>query len=115
MTNIGEMDTISTVLNTLKLRGYHHEFTLTENGMVLIEGKEYSRHECKIVRTYRFEGNTDPGDEAIIYIIETGDGTNAYSLDAYGVYTNHYNDGFFEFIRRMEKENSDVHTAEPLN
>lgn len=35
---------------------------------------------------YRFEGNTNPDDNAILYAIETARGEKGLLLDAYGVY-----------------------------
>ena len=100
MTN-SEMDTISTVLNDLKLKRQDNEFVVNETGLVTLNGKLYSQHDIKIIKTYRFEGESDPADEAIIYLIRANDGIIGYSLDAYGVYTNHTNDGYADMIRKM--------------
>ena len=75
-----------------------------KNGLVGIKDKLYGHHEIKIIRTYRFEGESDPGDEAIIYLIEANDGTIGYSLDAYGVYTNHADDAYADSIHNMSRE-----------
>lgn len=100
-----EMDTISTVLNNLKNKKQDNEFVIDETGLVMLNGKLYSQHDIKIIKTYRFEGESDPADEAIIYIIRTNDGIIGYSLDAYGVYTNHTNDGYADLIRKMAMRN----------
>jgi hypothetical protein len=47
-----------------------------------------------MTKTYRFEGDSDPAEEAIIYIIEADDGAVGYSIDAYGVYINHSDDAY---------------------
>jgi len=103
MTNIEGMDTISTVLDHLKLKGQDNEFAINKHGMVTLRGKVYLRNEMKIIKTYRFEGESDPAEEAIIYIIKTYDGNMGYSLDAYGIYTNHANDEFADLIRGMTR------------
>jgi hypothetical protein len=100
-----EMDTISTVLNNLKIKKQDNEFVIDETGLVMLNGKLYSQHDIKIIKTYRFEGESDPADEAIIYIIRANDGAIGYSLDAYGVYTNHTNDGYADLIRKMAMRN----------
>jgi hypothetical protein len=100
-----EMDTISTVLNSLKLKRQDNEFVLNETGQVTLNGKLYSQHDIRIIKTYRFEGESDPADEAIIYLIRANDGIIGYSLDAYGVYTNHMNDGYADLIRKMAMRN----------
>jgi len=100
-----EMDTISTVLNNLKLKRQDNEFVLNEAGLVTLNGKLYSQRDIKIIKTYRFEGESDPADEAIIYLIKANDGIIGYSLDAYGVYTNHTNDGYADLIRKLAMRN----------
>lgn len=61
----------------------------------------------KIIRTYRFEGDSDPSDAAIIYLLEASDGLIGYSMDAYGVYSNHSDDGYDDFIRKIQVEERD--------
>lgn len=97
----GQMDTISTVMNRLKRRHQDNEFVINENGTLTFNGKSYSHHDSRIIKTYRFEGESDPADGAILYLIMTNDGTIGYSLDAYGVYTNHMDDGYADLIRKM--------------
>lgn len=95
------MDTISTVLNKLKQKNQDNEFIIDESRQLSLNGKSYSQHDIKIIKTYRFEGNSDPADSAILYIILTHDGIIGYSLDAYGVYTNHRNDGYADLIQQI--------------
>jgi len=104
------MDTISAVLSNLKLKRQDNEFVFAETGWVTLNGKSYSQHDIKIIKTYRFEGESDPADGAIIYLIEANDGIIGYSLDAYGVYTNHMNDGYADMIRKMATEKSERKT-----
>ncbi|MBO9201886.1 MULTISPECIES: hypothetical protein [Niastella] len=96
-----EMDTISTVLNMLKLKNQDNEFVINQTGQLSLNGKSYGKHDIKIIKTYRFEGESDPADEAIIYLIRAQDGIVGYSLDAYGVYTNHRNDGYTDLIQQI--------------
>ena len=95
------MDTISSVLNKLKLKKQDNEFVINNAGQLSLNGKSYSQQDIKIIKTYRFEGESDPADQAIIYLILAHDGVIGYSLDAYGVYTNHRNDGYADLIQRM--------------
>lgn len=101
MTNREEMDTLSTVLEHLKQKHQYNEFTLGEPGLIWLSGKSYKEDEVRMIRTYRFEGDSDPAEEAIIYIIETNDGSIGYSIDTYGVYTNHLDDAYGGFIKRL--------------
>jgi hypothetical protein len=96
-----EMDTISSVLNKLKLKNQDNEFVINNAGQLSLNGKSYSQHEIRIIKTYRFEGDSDPADQAIIYLLLAYDGVIGYSLDAYGVYTNHRNDGYADLIQSI--------------
>lgn len=102
MTSGTEMTTISAVLNDLKIKGQDNEFTINKDRLVCLNGKLYPQNEIKIIKTYRFEGESNPADQAIIYLVIANDGAIGYSLDAYGVYTNHIaGDGFAEAIHNM--------------
>ena len=63
--------------------------------------------ELKIIKIYRFEGESDPADSTILYVIEANDGKVGYSLDAYGVYSNHDDDRYDDFIRKVPMEERD--------
>ena len=70
MINNTEMDTVSSILNDLRLKNQDNEFVVNTDGVISLKDKIYGQHEIKIIKTYRFEGESDPGDEAIIYLIE---------------------------------------------
>ena len=96
------MNTLSTILEKLRIQKQDNEFRWTEEGFTAGKGKIYQPEELSIVKTYRFEGESDPSDSSILYIIETNDNLVGYSIDAYGVYSNHENEsGYDNFIRRI--------------
>lgn len=103
----GEMTTVSGVLEKLRLKKRDKEFRMTEEGFTAGTGKFYNPEDLKIIRTYRFEGESDPSDSSIIYVIEANDGLVGYSLDAYGVYSEHEDDGYDDFIRKINVEERD--------
>lgn len=102
-----EMTTLSTVMEKLRLRKHDNEFRMTEKGFGSESGKCYEPEALKIIRTYRFEGDSDPADSSILYIIEANDGKIGYSLDAYGVYSNHDDARYDDFIRKIQMEERD--------
>jgi hypothetical protein len=107
MTSIGEMTTVSTVMEKLRLKRRDNEFTMAPEGFTIGNGKFYQPEDVTIIKTYRFEGESDPSDASIIYVIETKDGLIGYSLDAYGAYSNHDDDGYDDFIRKIKVEDRD--------
>ena len=66
------MTTVSEVLNKLKENGYTVDFNLNDNCLVC-HGNSLQIHpeEFVVDKHYRFEGQTDPGDEAIVYAISS--------------------------------------------
>ncbi|MEP6596421.1 MAG: hypothetical protein ABJA71_10775 [Ginsengibacter sp.] len=106
-TRPGEMSTVSTVLEKLRIKKRDKEFRMTLEGFTAGTGKCYKPEDLKIIRTYRFEGESDPSDSSIIYVIEAKDGLIGYSMDAYGVYSDHEDDGYDDFIRKIPVEERD--------
>ena len=66
------MDTISEVLAQLRKEGYVEDFNLQATCLVCRDGHfQVFHHEFVIDKFYRFEGESDPGDEAIVYAISS--------------------------------------------
>lgn len=66
------MTTLSEILNKLKSEGYTVDFNLKENCLVC-QGNALEIHPDDFVvdRHFRFEGLSDPGDEAVVYAISS--------------------------------------------
>lgn len=102
-----EMTTVTAVLEKLRVKNNDKEFRMTPDGFTPGNNKFYEPENLKIIRTYRFEGESDPSDSSIIYVIEANDGLTGYSMDAYGVYSDHGNDGYDDFIKKIPVEERD--------
>ena len=104
------MTTLSGVLEKLRLKKIDNEFKMTPDGFSAGKGKYYKPEDLRIVRTYRFEGESNPEDNSVIYIIEATDGLIGYSIDAYGAYSDHDAD-YDDFLRKIpvdEKEEAQI-------
>lgn len=102
------MDTTSEVLETLRLKKMDNEFLWTPEGFTAGKGKVYQPEELEILKVFRFEGASDPSDTSILYVIRAHDGMTGYSLDAYGVYSNHDDEGGYDnFIRKIPQAGHD--------
>ena len=99
-----EMTSLSQIIEKLRLKRHDNEFLLTPNGFSVGNGKFYHPEDLRIIKTYRFEGESDPSDSSILYVIEAKDGLIGYSIDAYGVYSNHDDVNYDEYIRRIPVE-----------
>jgi hypothetical protein len=106
LTKPGEMTTLTSVLEKLRVKKRDNEFKMTEKGFTVNEQKFYNPEDLTIVKTYRFEGESDPADSSVLYVIEANDGMIGYSLDAYGAYTMH-DETYDEFIRKVKVEDRD--------
>jgi hypothetical protein len=82
-----EMTSLSEAMNIMKSRGYDKTFEPVEKGFLCAEsGKIYQPEQLVIVKTFRFEGISDPADMSVLYVIEADDGTKGILTDAYGTY-----------------------------
>jgi hypothetical protein len=101
------MDSMTTVLSALHLKKQDTEFFIVEKGQLMLNGKSYLQKDVNILRTYRFEGDSDPADQAIIYVIRTKDGNMGYCIDGYGMSSSHTSDLYHEFITNASITNVD--------
>jgi len=76
-------DTVTAAIKGLKERGYTKDFNLKENCIICHEDK-FHPEDFEITEVYRFEGNSDPGDEAIVYAIESNKGDKGVLVNGYG-------------------------------
>ena len=102
----GEMTTLSRVLEKLHEKGFDHELKMSDHGRLQNQEaqKIYNPEDLTIIKTYRFEGESDPSDSSILYVMEDGEGRKGYVLDAYGAYSSHDEAGFDEFIQKIKVE-----------
>lgn len=106
MKPLDEMTTLSTVMEKLRQKKIDNEFRWEDGSFHAGRGKTYMPEDLSIIKTYRFEGESDPSDSSILYVIEAKDGMIGYSLDAYGMYSNHEGEeGYDNFIRKIPMEN----------
>lgn len=80
--------TLSQAINKLKLEeGYEFDFNLLDE-KIEIKGEDESYHinEFNVDKVLRFEGPSNPDDNAILYAITTDNGRKGVLVDGYGVY-----------------------------
>jgi hypothetical protein len=105
------MTTLSGVLEQLRIKKQDNEFIISEEGFKSPSGKLYQPDDLKIIKTFRFEGDSDPSDNTILYLIEANDGLTGYSIDAYGAYSNHEEGWYDDFVRKIpvaEREEQEI-------
>ena len=77
-------DTVSQAVKELKERGYTTDFNLKENCIVCNQEK-FQPEDFEIVEVYRFEGESDPADEAVVYAVESNKGDRGVLVSGYGI------------------------------
>lgn len=80
-----QYDTVSQAVDDLKARGYAVDFNLVADG---IECRQMpvplKTSEFEITEVHRFEGDSDPADEAVVYAIESKHGLKGVMVNGYG-------------------------------
>jgi hypothetical protein len=105
-----DMTTMSSCVNRLQEEGYSENFVAKEKGLEAPTSKKvYEPDEMKIVNFYRFEGESDPADNAIVYALEAEDGTRGLVVDQYG--GPYANRKVSEFITSVQEINKKEHTV----
>jgi len=102
---ITAMNTLSATIDVVREKGYTESFNVTDAGLC-IEGKDrcYTAGQVTVADFFRFEGESDPGDESVLYIIETLDGIKGVLIDAYGTYSNDKINDFMRLVTNMNKQ-----------
>ena len=82
-------ETLSEALNDLRKRGFTYDFNVDDNCLFCSDNNlKLKPEEFEIVEYHRFEGESDPSDNSIVYAIIS----NKYNLkgvlvNGYGIYS----------------------------
>ena len=100
------------LMNKLYANGYKENFVAKEFGLEAPNAKKmYKPADVKIANFYRFEGESDPADNTIMYKIETADGAKGTLIDAYGPYADEVVNKFMAEVDFMNKRNANKDKA----
>jgi hypothetical protein len=76
--------TVTESINYLRSKGFVLDFNLEENCISGAECRLFP-HQFEIAEVFRYEGNTDPADEAVVYGIVSEDGQKGILVTGYGI------------------------------
>lgn len=81
-------ETVVDALNGLKTRGYTLDFNIAFDKLICSNNEIcLNPTEFEITEVYRFEGETNPSDEDIVYAVEAKNGTiKGVVTSAFGMY-----------------------------
>jgi hypothetical protein len=103
---VTEMNSLAMVMNKAVKNGYTEQFKVGSRGFHTAEegSKAYAPEEISVINFYRFEGESDPGDNAIMYVVETADGKKGILVDAYGPYADPKVSAFMQQVEDIQKK-----------
>ncbi len=100
-----EMSTLLSCLSKAKTDGYTINYIVTEDGLSPSGGTTfYQPEEVQIDNFYRFEGNSDPDENVILYLIHANDGNKGTLTNAYGMYADPLIASFVEQVKDITKQ-----------
>ena len=98
------MKSLASCLAKITHDGYQEDFRVTDMGLEAVQKQiHYSSDEIRVINFFRFEGESDPSDNAILYVIEAVDGTKGTLVDSYGTYNDPRIASFMENVNITKK------------
>lgn len=100
-----ELTPLITVLAQVKKEGYKLDFKVTEEGKLstMDDKQQFVADQVQIVNFYRFEGESNPDDMSILYVLETSTGLKGTISDAYGPYSDETIENFMKQVTDLGK------------
>jgi hypothetical protein len=99
------LNTMVDCVNSLVLQGFTEDFKARDGGLESLSTRRlYKPEETRILNFYRFEGESDPADNSILYAIETADGKRGTLVDAYGPYADSKVTKFVHQVEEISKK-----------
>jgi Fe2+ or Zn2+ uptake regulation protein len=89
--------TVSEALEQLRQQGFTIDFNI-DGSHLIAEEQRIHHDEFEIVDVYRYEGNTDPADEATVYAIQSKQGLKGVLVTGYGASHDNASD---EILRKL--------------
>lgn len=77
-------DTVTAAITGLRERGYTLDFNQKGNCLECM-GDNFHPEDFEIAEVHRFEGPTDPADEAVVYAIKGKNGQKGILVDGFGI------------------------------
>ena len=103
--SVPHMKSLALCLNRMVLDGYDDDFKVTEGGLKSLKTeKVYKPDQINIVNFFRFEGQSDPADNSIMYVIESTDGVKGTVVDAYAPYSDTKITEFMDQVNSINKK-----------
>lgn len=98
------MKSLSECINSLMKVGFSTQFQVNENGLESLQTHEiFTPSDVRVTNFYRFEGESNPSDNEILYTIKTNTGERGILTDAYGMYADSKVNEFILEVEEIKK------------
>ncbi len=94
--------TVSEAIDKLRSEDYTIDFNLEENCLTCLHGK-FIADEFEITKIFRYEGNSDPADQATVYGIESKTGIKGILVTGYGAYGENASSELLQKFNKLNK------------
>ena len=96
-------DTLSQAIEALKKQGYTEDFNLKGNCIQCIAGaQQLLPHEFEIDKSFRFDVDEDPSDQAVLYAISSANhNLKGLLVNGYGIYSD---DASNEMLEKLQSK-----------
>ena len=97
------LKTLSQVMNILRERGITREIRMTDDKQFILQETDitYQPTDLSIIKSYRFEGDSNPDDNAVLYVLQDKNGLQSIIIDSYGAESNYTGEEFDNFLRSI--------------
>jgi hypothetical protein len=97
-------DTVTEAVKGLKQRGYSIDFNIAFDQIICSENKYcLNPSEFEITEIHRFEGDSNPDDQDVVYAVESRDGKlKGVITSAYGMYAENTST---EMLKKLAMQN----------
>jgi hypothetical protein len=94
-------DTLSQAVNELQKKGYTYNFSLKSDCIECLESEiSLQPDDFEIDEVHRFEGQTNPDDQSVLYAISSKDGKlKGLVVNAYGIYSDNTSDTLVQKLK----------------
>ena len=92
---------LSEKIKELEKEGYTTQYVFKNNALVNTDkGYAYQPSDIRLIREFRFEGESNPADMSILYVVEGKNGDKGTVVSAYGTYAD---DELLQFLNKAGK------------
>jgi len=102
-----QYDSVLDAINDLQKRGFTYDFNLDKDiiNPILIKDS-HSPEDIKIVEVYRFEGESDSSESAVVYALESEKfHLKGFMVNAYGIYSDAHSSAL---IAKLQVEHHEI-------